>query len=232
MRYLHAAVAIAATFSFLAWGTLGLTLQRQSQAVPMADLTRHLAQVISNAAKTTAQISQIATAWQGREEYQAQQMNGILHEARQTLMEARRSTYQINTVVLPQLVKAVQDNSNALAGFVKNTDRSLNGEALPQLSRSIAATQQQVATLSLGLADSQRKFSQLTADLDSIVADPKNKETLAHLDVTMANVQDISKHADNMIARLDAPRRFWTAIASAVISAGAKAGSIVAGFVK
>lgn len=230
--YFRALFFCAGAFALASIGILALTLNRQVAAIPAGELTRSLAQVISNAATTTAKVDAIATAWDQRQQYQAQQMDGILHEARQTLMETRRAVYQVNTVAIPKILAGIDQNTNALAAFVGHTDQNLNQEALPQLTRSLAATQTQVAGLSAGLAASEQKFTQLTADLDATIADPANRDTLKHLDGTMANLQDITQHTDHMIARLDQPRRFWTAIATTLIDTAAKAGSIVAGFVK
>lgn len=232
MKYLYAVLLSAGAFALASIGMLALTLNQQVAAIPASELSRSLAQVISNAAKTTAKVDQIATMWDARQAYQAKQMDGILHEARQTLMEARRAVYQVNTVAIPKILAGINQNSNALAAFVGHTDRNLNQEALPQLTRSLAATQTQVAGLSAGLAASEQRFTQLTADIDATIADPANRDTLKHLDATAANLQDITQHTDHMIARLDQPRRFWTAIATTLIDTAAKVGSIVAGFIK
>ena len=165
-------------------------------------------------AKTVAHVNTVIDSWDKTQAEDAQQVRGVLHEARQTLLESHRAAAKVNTDLIPAAIATVKD-ANAVTLDLDTTVKSSN-----------------VAVNTL-TADAV-KFGKTLDATNAIVADPNIPSALAAINkgaqnfVTMTNdgtviLDDGRKTADYYYAKLTAPLTLAQKIGHAAASYGAQA---------
>lgn len=177
---------------------------------------------------------------------------GVTAEVRKTLKASQDSSRQVaaNSALATQQAAAA---IGALDDLVRHTDAQINGSLLPQLT---AAVSQQNANLTAvaarintsldGLTRSEAELqpiltsvAQASAAAAKLSQDPAIEDAVKNLDATSASAASTAKHVDAATADLAAaihretrPASFTVKVAGWILNSAAKAGSVLAGFVK
>ena len=169
-------------------------------------------------------------------------LDAVLDEVEKAATE-QRAYWQKTSADSDKTVKALRLTVDRASLLLDHTDKQLNGAVLPDVDRQVNLTAEAAQS---SLASLDHAGDALAFQLQELNIEPTMQNLNAsstRLEAIMANLQDASLHANNILAsgdrtaayyekKLTTPASFTRRLAEGLLDVGAKVGSIFAGFVK
>jgi hypothetical protein len=123
---------IAVTLAFLMFVLVGWRaflvegiLKDQLTQVKTPEISTKTLAAVGGATALIGKLNTSVDTWNSMQKENQDQLRGLLHEGRQTLLETHRATEQVNTKLIPDVLASIKSNDDNLARLTTATTTSI-----------------------------------------------------------------------------------------------------------